>query len=145
MTNRRIEIAIGCVLALGIGCGDDGVSSDGGSLGVPIDEDLPAYACGDTDTDTGGEGDTEECETDGTSGATAGDTTETGDEGADECVSSEECGGGVCVAPFDEARGPYACEFVCVANLDDAIWCADDGACCDPGARCTNRGYCVVE
>jgi hypothetical protein len=28
--------------------------------------------------------------------------------------------------------------------LDDDQWCADDASCCDQGAVCAARGYCVM-
>lgn len=85
----------------------------------------------------------------------AGNTTTTTGSGPstvgipDECTQSAEClDGEVCVAPFDQEAGPegkgaYECVSECVGIMDEARWCADAAACCDPTAECTDRGYCV--
>lgn len=67
----------------------------------------------------------------------------------DECEVSSDCARGLlCVAPFDESLGPEGkglneCVMECVVIMDEARWCADAAACCDPEAECTDRGYCV--
>ena len=151
MNMRRAAMTSGLLLAIQAGCGDSDAAYESESLGVPIDEDLPSYNCAASDTTGGtdptGGTDTDDCDTDGTSsnGDSSATGTSTDASPMDECTSSEECDGGSCVAPFDMTRGLYACEFVCVADLDDTRWCADDAACCGVDATCTHRGYCVVE
>ncbi len=117
---------------------DDG----GGDLVDEMPDDLPAGNCG---VASGGQ---QECETDGTSSATAsaGGTTTTGVSG--ECQSSADClGNDVCVASWNaqtQTPGEAECSFSCIPNYDDAQWCSDDAACCDPEATCAGRGYCVL-
>ncbi|MEM6295113.1 MAG: hypothetical protein AAGA54_27830 [Myxococcota bacterium] len=121
--------------------------SDGGDLTDQMPDDLPAGQCDTEGTSTGG------CDTDAststamsTTGAAADGSSSTG--GPDgSCVGTDTClGAGVCSATWDaqtQRPGPASCNFACVANFDDARWCADDDACCEPGATCTDRGYCV--
>ena len=85
--------------------------------------------------------------------STPGSETETSSETAsgtsdgfpepDECVSSEECEGGYCVAPWDgqPPRGPAECVDSCVGELDFARYCIDDASCCE-GLVCSNDGLC---
>jgi hypothetical protein len=50
------------------------------------------------------------------------------------------------VAPYgNNVRGAFACVPECVGPMDEALWCFDDAACCDPNAHCTIRGYCVAD
>ncbi len=106
-------------------------------------ETLPAGRC---DTDgTSTSGTTEPCDTESEpdASATGGETT-----GSAECQGESDCGDGHCVAGFDPEtlmRTEATCEFACVDTLNDAKWCLDDAGCCDPAARCTGRGYCIVE
>ena len=144
----RMRLALALLL---VGCGDDSIQ-DADTLGVPDDDmaleddDLPAGVCRgpDTDTDTGT--DTDPCE----SGSTAfgEDPGAPGpSDGSDACHGSVDCMGGVCAASFDPAtlqRSPLACQFACVPLIDDTLWCSDDASCCDAGALCTERGYCVL-
>jgi hypothetical protein len=109
-----------------------------------MDDDFPAGVCTATDTDTG-TATGMECETEAapvtTSGAATSGTANT-------CQATADCMGGRCVAPWDatsEVRGEFACEFACVALIDETRWCADDASCCEPAARCTARGYCIIE
>lgn len=85
-------------------------------------------------------------------GATSNDSSSSGSEGGsggagtDACHGTTTCDAGFCVAPYaDNDRGPFACVDACVEAGDEARWCYDDDACCDPAASCTIRGYCVVE
>lgn len=78
----------------------------------------------------------------GTSEGTAGETSEPF-ESPDACLSSEDCEGGYCVAPWTGAppRGPAECVDACVGALDLARFCIDDAACCE-GLECSNDGLC---
>jgi hypothetical protein len=123
-----------------------GCASDSGASGVEfMDDDFPAGGCRDTDGATGGGTigcDTEDAPTTAGLGTTGGTTSSAA------CGASNECMGGHCVAPWDSAaqsRGEFACEFACVAELDERQWCSDDAACCDAAATCTARGYCIVD
>ena len=106
-------------------------------------DDLPAGHCADTDTDacvssTGGAPSTSTGDGSSSSAAAPVD----GCEASDACVGNAAC---VAVWNADEgARGPFECRFACVPVLDEAAWCRDDASCCDAGATCTARGYCVV-
>ena len=61
------------------------------------------------------------------------------------CNGANPCEAGFCVAPYaDNNRGEFTCVADCVAPGDEASWCFDAAACCDPEATCTERGYCVV-
>jgi len=64
----------------------------------------------------------------------------------DECSSSVECvEGSFCRANVTGTeRGALRCEAACVPALDEASWCEDDASCCDVGATCNVRGYCVL-
>ena len=66
----------------------------------------------------------------------------------DECQGGNDCASGqVCAAAFDPDRGGITvtqCRTACIPLDDEASWCVDDGSCCDPEARCTSRGYCVL-
>lgn len=102
-------------------------------------EDLPAGNGCDASTGAG----SEECEEIGSTGgigAVPEDALELG------CVASEDCdGAGACVAAYEDGvRGDFACQFACVPTLDESAWCRDDASCCEPGAVCTARGYCVL-
>lgn len=116
-----------------LGCG-----TDAGDFTNPMPEPQePPWSCGDESGTTG-------CETStGTGEAQA--SSETGPwNGEGECMSSEDCQSGVCIADFlDRERGPFACVSTCIGLMDEAHWCADDAACCDPNATCSSRGYCL--
>jgi hypothetical protein len=133
MNMRRLGLAL--VL---VGCAGDDSQDAGGPDDEALydDDDLPAGTCRDTGTDT------DPCETGGT-------TVVTGDGAApdDGCQGSADCMGGFCAAAFDPVavqRGELTCQFACVPLLDDDQWCADDASCCDQGAVCAARGYCVM-
>lgn len=122
-----------------------GCFSPNASLSDEMPEDLPVGGCRDTG------GDTDPCETSSyasSSGSTSGSSSGTGDP-VDACSASRDClGTSVCAAVWDPAmggRGAFACEFACIPLLDETVWCSDDSSCCDPGATCTPRGYCVIE
>jgi hypothetical protein len=125
------------VVTLGLaGCGSDATSLQ------YMDDDFPAGGCRDTE----GAG-TTSCDTDALPAtddmSNTGGTTDT-----NACAASDDCIGGHCVAPWDpatEARGEFTCEFACIGELDERRWCSDDASCCDTAARCTARGYCIVE
>ena len=84
-------------------------------------------------TDGGGTG-----TTDATTGASGG-------VDGDQCQASADCPDGeLCVADFIvDKRGPYQCVGMCLEEMDEAKWCADAAACCNAGAACTDRGFCV--
>jgi hypothetical protein len=112
------------------GCGDDGGGASTGYM-----DDIPPNGC-----------DTEACPTSDTALGTG--TTDTGSGeagGGDACNASQDCPvGTVCAASFDgDNRGPFACVSACIEAMDEASWCADAGACCNPDAACTDRGYCL--
>jgi hypothetical protein len=119
------------------GCGDEAASLE------YMDDDFPAGGCRGTDGSTTNA----ECETEAAPTSSGGAVT-TGTTGAATCVGTDDCIGTYCVAPWDaavEARGEFTCEFACVGLLDERRWCMDDAACCSSDARCTARGYCIVE
>jgi hypothetical protein len=102
-----------------LGCAEDSLSGDDF-----MDEDFPPWSC---DSDTS-------CTS---SSASEGDP-------APACQSSTECSGGeICAADFDGDIGTFSCQALCITTMDDAQWCADDSACCDPLAVCT-RGLCIA-
>lgn len=122
--------------------GCDGGSTDAmGETDVFTDDmpdDLPAGNCG--EDGSGGN-----CETDGESAGGADSTAASVDS---DCMVDGCMGQGVCAADWDmdeEARGEFECRFACIPLLDDSSWCGDDDSCCDDGARCTERGYCVLD
>lgn len=104
----------------------------------------PSDRCGDTE----GGSDTEGCES---SSSSSTQTQGSSDTGAlfDACTEADDCNGDdVCAASWDAEAGErtgFECRFICVPTLDETAWCADDEACCAADARCTARGYCVVE
>ncbi|MCA9707218.1 MAG: hypothetical protein KDK70_15300 [Myxococcales bacterium] len=141
---RRIGSSL--LLALGLAaCGDD----------LP---DPPANTQGADGTSTGSgalDSTTTSAESSTGDGTVTTTTTTTTHGGGtfgevDDCQLSGDCPGGqFCVAPFDESLGPEGkglneCVAECVGLMDEAKWCADAAACCDPAAECTDRGYCVL-
>jgi uncharacterized membrane protein YgcG len=122
MTARRITVTwvLGCLLGGPLGCAaDEGLSADDF-----MDEDFPPWSC---DSDTS-------CTSSGASEGPA----------APPCLSSTECSDGeICAADFDGDIGTFSCQALCIITMDDAQWCADDSACCDPLAVCT-RGLCIA-
>ncbi len=140
------------ILALGLlgGCADS-TAAEGDSFSDYMPEDLPAGGCRDTERPDGEPtGGLESCDTDATT-TTTGDAaaSSSGTASDDACQASEDCNGTEsCAATWDaqtQTRGPLACQFACIPALDDASWCSDDEACCDVDARCTERGYCVLD
>lgn len=133
MSMRRLAWVL-----LVVGCAADDSQGAAGPDDEALydDDDLPAGTCRDTGTDT------DPCDTEGTtivSGAGAPQ-----DDG---CQGSADCMGGFCAAAFDPVavqRGELTCQFACVPLLDDDQWCADSASCCDQGAVCVARGYCVI-
>lgn len=138
MTRGRWLFAVAVSFA---GCDADSAAGDSNEtdvFGDAMPGDFPAGNC----AETAGE----DCETGGQSGgsretaATAGDPVD--------CVVDGCIGQGVCAAPWDaeaEMLGEFECRFSCVPLLADVSWCANDEACCDSDARCTDRGYCVFD
>lgn len=123
-----------------------GCYSPQGAYSDEMPEDLPAGSCRDTDAEAcASTGVTEEGPA--STGAPASSSAST-TEPTDDCLDSAAClGDGACVAPWDAksgARGPFACQFACVPLLDEQAWCRDDASCCEPGAVCTARGYCIL-
>ncbi len=123
------------LLALSACPEDDSLTADSGGISDEMPDDLPAGECRDT----------EGCDAATSTGAESS-TSSTG-SGEPECVESEDCdGAGACAAPWNgDVRGPFECRFACIPTLDEASWCSDDASCCDAGAFCTLRGYCVLE
>lgn len=123
-------------VAIGAGCSESADRGDFMSESIP-----PGGPPPDTDAD-GGSGGSD----DGTAGT--GDTADApGGDDRDQCRASDECGApGRCGASFDGSRrAGLTCLGGCIDTMDDAMWCADDAACCDPNAVCQSRGYCVVD
>ena len=117
---------------------DAAASGDTDVFGDDMPDDLPAGNCGEDTSD-------EDCETDGDSAGSADSTTGAVDS---DCLVDGCMGQGVCAADWDmddESRGEFECRFACIPLLDDSSWCGDDDSCCDAGARCTERGYCVLD
>lgn len=117
---------------------DAAASQDTDVFGDDMPDDLPAGNCGEDSSD-------EDCETDGDSAGSADSTTGSVDS---DCLVDGCMGQGVCAAEWDmddEARGEFECRFACIPLLDDSSWCGDDDSCCEAGARCTERGYCVLD
>jgi hypothetical protein len=87
-----------------------------------MDDDVPAGKCEDTDAslcETGGQG--------------------------DECEDTQFCTGElVCAAPFDGDIGAFKCQSSCVETMDETRWCTDAASCCEIGAVCGPRGYCML-
>ncbi len=151
MIRRHLSSALVVVLGQALGLLTGGCDADSETeLGDQMPEDLPAGNCRDEDAD---------CETDGTdagsgsgssSGSGSGTTggSETGSrEVEDACQASTDCDAQArCAAEVDPetaVRSGYECRFACVPTYDDASWCADDTACCESGATCSPRGYCL--
>ncbi len=128
------------------GCGDGRDSGFGGDTDY-MDDQPPSGSCvpGGTGSCTGGSSST------GATGGSSSTGLTTGADG-DACKFSADCPAGqICVAPFDgDRRQPYACVApdACVPEAASpeaaAWWCADDLACCDANATCSDRGLCVV-
>lgn len=61
------------------------------------------------------------------------------------CMSSAECQGGYCVAPYDATSdspvGAAVCALDCVPVDADHLVCIDDQSCCDH-ATCASDGRC---
>lgn len=132
---RRVRMAVACALAV-FGTACDDASAEGESYADEMPDDFPADNCRATGGDTDG------CDTDGTSSTTA----EGGVDG--ECLVEGCIGQSVCVAPWDaesQTRGEFECRFACIPLVDETSWCSDGASCCDAAARCTDRGYCVLE
>lgn len=91
------------------------------------DDDIPMGGCGTSGT---------ECpETGGSAGAAAI---------GEPCDATNHCATGVCAAPFDAGEiGELVCHSACIDYADEAMWCGDVAACCDPNATCS-RGLCVM-
>jgi hypothetical protein len=83
----------------------------------------------------------------GTGDSSATDASTTTGEAPGQCQGNDDCADGeFCVAPYgNNVRGPFDCVSDCVGPMDEARWCYDDDACCDPQAHCTIRGYCEVD
>jgi hypothetical protein len=133
---KRVLIVWGLALSSSsVSCfeAEDSAGADYGYM----DDDIPSGERCATGT-SGGEGSTQPCETSST-----GDP----DPGAagSPCDGSLDCNDDlVCAAFFDRGeRGVYACVEACIGVMDEARWCADASACCDPDAVCTARGYCI--
>lgn len=117
------------------GCFAKSDAAGGADIGYMPDEVPSGERC---DTGDGSGTSAEACET-------TGGTVPEGAVGSP-CDGSVECNAGlVCAAPFDRGeRGVYACVGACIGLMDEARWCADASACCDPDALCTTRGYCIA-
>ncbi len=135
---------VGLVLALveaGCNCGDPGCEGDDGCI---VYDPTTSTTFGDGDDD-----DDDAADTAGSESANVTDEVSSGgssDGPDDQCQGTDACDGLFCVAPYaDNHRGAFACVSECVGPMDEAVWCFDDAACCDPAARCTIRGYCEVD
>jgi hypothetical protein len=128
MMRAHLRIGLAAAIAV-VGC--SGYDSDY----TYMNDDVPSGLC-----DTDGE-------TDGCSGGTGeGSTTRAPDGGpGSPCGRSGECDEGLaCSAPFSQGeRGELACVEACIQNMDELRWCVDADGCCDPGAVCSMRGYCI--
>lgn len=117
-----------------------------GGFSDEMPDDFPAAQCEDTDTEACVSSTGDDVVS---SSGPAASSSSTGTDPTDQCDGSDTClGDGACVATWDAAttsRGPFECRFACVPLLDEAAWCSDDASCCDVGATCTARGYCVLE
>lgn len=62
------------------------------------------------------------------------------------CLEPDDCqAGAACVAPYEDGMvGEFSCTDQCIALEDEASWCLDAAACCEPGAIC-RRGLCVID
>jgi hypothetical protein len=81
--------------------------------------------------------------------ATTAATEDTTTGGALMCETTIDCEKGEsCWAVFDGEMGPFTCHAECVDDMgggnSESQWCADDFACCTPGAVCDEEGYCVA-
>ena len=119
------------------------MACDAGGFTDEMPDDLPAGQCDATSTG-------EDCETGGETSETSSSSSSSSTTGepAVDCRVDGCTGQGVCAASWDvetEVRGEFECRFACVPLLDDGAWCSDDASCCDAAARCTERGYCVLE
>ena len=134
MTHGRRWLML--ALLLSAACDDAG-----GGFTDEMPDDLPAGRCDETSTG-------EDCETGGQAGSSSSSSSSSSGEPASDCLVDGCMGQGVCAAAWDaeaEVRGSFECRFACVPLLDDSAWCSDDASCCDAGARCTGRGYCILE
>lgn len=122
MNARTIAIAGGLVLLFGCSSSDDFAAADVGQM----DGDIPPNSCMSPDAPG--------C------GSSTGLT-----EAPIPCTESRECeDGGVCAAVFTGLRPEaFECREACIPLLDDLAWCADAASCCDRGAICNARGYCL--
>jgi hypothetical protein len=69
-------------------------------------------------------------------------TTDTGDGIHPTCDGTLDCADAeVCAAIFNGDIGTFVCQS-CLADQDEARWCFDDAACCNPDATCV-RGLCL--
>ena len=136
MTEIRRWKTLALVVLFATACDDAGGFTD------EMPDDLPAGMCDETGTGA-------DCETGGqASASSSSSSTTTTSEPASDCLVDGCVGQAVCAATWDaeaEVRGAFECRFACVPLLDDSAWCSDDASCCDAGARCTGRGYCILE
>jgi hypothetical protein len=138
MSKRVVLIVWGLALSSSsVSCSDSNDSASGADYGY-MDDDIPSGERCATGT-TAGEGSAEPCETSSTGDPAPG-------AAGSPCDRSLDCNDDlVCAAFFDRGeRGVYACVEACIGVMDEARWCADASACCDPDAVCTARGYCIL-
>ena len=135
MTTTRTRIAALTLALLGAGC-PNGESADGDDDGTTSGPGIDSIT---TMTTVAAES--------STGGASTGTTAAMDDgPGEDECRVSGDCGNGeICAAAYEGELGPFVCSDTCVENFDDARWCGDAAACCDPEASCNAVGLCDGE
>ncbi len=123
---ERMRLGLAALMMLlVVGCGDAGFEAETDDF---IDQDTPPGNCS---ASTG----LDPCPNPGTSGSPEGGP----------CFNTRDCAGGnACVAPYDSGDiGDFTCTSQCIELQDDAAWCLDASACCDPNASC-RRGLCVA-
>jgi hypothetical protein len=111
-TPVRATTSLVTILLAVAACGADVSGAE--DIVTPMPEPMPSHACA-TEGDDGTGTDTDDCDTDGTGEDPSGGSSDDGP--VDACAGSEDCDGGFCVAPYDESRGAFACEFTCIPLL----------------------------
>jgi len=144
---RTIAKTCGWLLLVGLAgcrrCGDDPDCDDPGEC---IAAEGSTTTAADADASGGDDGSTTQ-DPAGSSGEGVTDPSTSTGAAPGQCQGNDDCAEGeFCVAPYaDNVRGPFDCVSECVGPMDEAVWCYDDDACCDPQAHCTIRGYCEVD
>lgn len=76
----------------------------------------------------------------------ATETSNPGQPAGGPCLEPDDCQAGLgCAAPYQDGElGEFTCRDQCIELDDQASWCLDGAACCDPTATC-RRGLCVID